>query len=298
MTDKEKYHHTSLVGPSILIGIGIILLLENLGYVEWDFWQIFRLWPVLLIVWGLEILLQGRLLGRVLTALIVLIGIIGGIWFMTSSSELRTATSIVYPREDTSSFVLSLQPKVGSVSVGALTDSSSLIEGDISVPKGIRLVEDFSSGNRSRLRLDTLPSSRRWWPGQHESWDLNLDSDTLLDITVDQGIGDIDLDLSELNVNKANTDFAIASTKIFLPSSGNYDLHIDGGIGSIILAVPYDMAVHIEVDGGIITRSFPPGFRQTDHVWISPEYDESENKANITVSLGIGTLHVKTVAGP
>ena len=159
---ESKHHHTSLVGPSFLIGIGIILLLDNLGYVEWDLWQIVRLWPVLLIVWGLEVLLQGRLLGRILTVCVILIGIIGGAWFMTSSADPRTSTQIAYPRNDASSFVVNLKPAVGKVTIEAYEDSANLIGGFVSVPKGIRLVEDFSGGNRATLRLDTMPSSRRW----------------------------------------------------------------------------------------------------------------------------------------
>ena len=292
----EDKHHTSLVGPSFLIGIGIILLLDNLGYLRWEFWQVLQLWPVLLIVWGIEILLQGRLLGRILTACVILIGIIGGIWFMTSGADPRTNTQIAYPRNDTSSFVLNLQPKVGRVSLEAYTDSSNLIGGDISFPRGITLVEDFSGGNRARLRLDTQPSSRRWWPGQHESWDLKLDGDTLLDIEVDQGIGTIDLDLSDLRVNKQNTKFGIATANIRLPAAGNYDVNIDGGIGTVLLEVPIDMAVHITVDGGIVTKTFPAAYLRMDNAWTTPDYERSEGFANINIHLGIGTILVKSVS--
>ena len=185
---ENKQHHTSLVGPSFLIGIGVLLLLDNLGYLEWDFWQIFRLWPVLLIVWGLELLLQGRVLGRILTACVILLGIIGGVWFMTTGTDPRSYTQIAYPRDDTSSFVINLQSAIGRVSFDALSDSSNLIGGAVSLPRGINLVEDYSGGNRARLRLDTQPTSRTYWPGQHETWDLKLDGNTLLDVEVDQGI--------------------------------------------------------------------------------------------------------------
>lgn len=293
---EDRHQRISLVGPSFLIGIGIILLLDNLGYLEWDFWQIFRLWPVLLIVWGLEILLQGRLLGRIIIACVILIGMVGGLWFMTTGADPRTSTPIEYPRDDATSFVLNLQPKVGSLSIGAATDSANLIGGVVSVPRGVHLVEDFSGGTRARLRLDTLPSSRRWWPGQSESWDLRLDNYTLLDILVDQGIGNIDLDLSELRVNQVKTDFGIATTNIALPSSGNYDIYIDGGIGTILLKVPYEMEVYISVDGGIVTKTFPSSYTRIDNAWTSPGYDGSENSVNVNMGLGIGTIVVRQVS--
>ncbi len=37
----------------ILIVIGVVLLLANIGLTRWDIWEfIARLWPVILIAWG------------------------------------------------------------------------------------------------------------------------------------------------------------------------------------------------------------------------------------------------------
>jgi hypothetical protein len=293
---EEKYRQTSLVGPSVLIGVGIILLLDNLGYLEWDVWQLVRLWPVFLIVWGIEILLQGRVLGRILTVFVILAGIIGGVWLMAAGADPRVTTQITYPRNDASSLVLSLQPKVGRLTLEAYKDSANLIGGVVSVPRGVRLVENFSAGNRARLQLDTNPSSRRWWPGQSEVWDLKLDGESLLDIVVDQGIGDIDLDLTRLRLNQVIANFGIATAKITLPSEGNYDIKLDGGIGTILLEIPHNAAVNITVDGGIVTKTFPSTYRRVDNVWKSPEFENQDALININLSLGIGTIVVRQVA--
>ena len=50
-----------------------------------------------------------------------------------------------------------------------------------------------------------------------------------------------------------------------LPAEGNYDIYIDGGIGTLVLQVPYDMEVHITVDGGIVTKTFPTGYTKSDN---------------------------------
>lgn len=47
----------SLVGPLILIFLGIILLSNTLGYLGWSIWgQVWKLWPVVLILLGLDII--------------------------------------------------------------------------------------------------------------------------------------------------------------------------------------------------------------------------------------------------
>lgn len=45
------------VGPLILLAIGLILLLNNLGIIPWGIWKtLWHYWPVILILLGLEIL--------------------------------------------------------------------------------------------------------------------------------------------------------------------------------------------------------------------------------------------------
>jgi hypothetical protein len=81
--DREIRQRGSLVGPLILIGLGIIFLLSNLGLMTGDVWDtIARLWPLILVAIGLDgILRRGGLVGSVL-----MIGL--GIVFLLSNYGL------------------------------------------------------------------------------------------------------------------------------------------------------------------------------------------------------------------
>ena len=63
-----------LVGPAILVALGVVLLLNNLGYLGWGVWEtLVRLWPLLLIAIGLDLMIGRRtILGSALVALLVL----------------------------------------------------------------------------------------------------------------------------------------------------------------------------------------------------------------------------------
>ena len=51
---ERPVRHGGLVGPAILIGLGVVFLLNNLGMLDWGIWNILlRLWPLLLIAIGL-----------------------------------------------------------------------------------------------------------------------------------------------------------------------------------------------------------------------------------------------------
>ena len=40
----------------VLIIIGILFIIRNLGWVDFSWWGVFRLWPVLLILWGISVI--------------------------------------------------------------------------------------------------------------------------------------------------------------------------------------------------------------------------------------------------
>jgi lia operon protein LiaF len=73
----------SLAGPAVLIGLGIVFLLNNLGYLGWGIWDtLLRLWPVLLIAVGLDLLIGRRsALGSALLALLVVAALGAAIWW-------------------------------------------------------------------------------------------------------------------------------------------------------------------------------------------------------------------------
>ena len=50
---------STLVGPLVIIAVGVVLLLNTTGTVPWSVWgQLGRLWPVAIILLGASLLLQ------------------------------------------------------------------------------------------------------------------------------------------------------------------------------------------------------------------------------------------------
>ncbi len=49
-TNKRKW---SMVWPVLLIGLGVVFLLDNLGVVSWNVGlMLYRLWPLILVAFG------------------------------------------------------------------------------------------------------------------------------------------------------------------------------------------------------------------------------------------------------
>jgi len=120
-----------LFWPIILIGVGSILLLTNLGVITGNPWTIiFQLWPVLLIALGLEILLGGSTGWRAVMSALLGLALVGGVlWVLIAqpaipglnfgSSNLQTA-NVSHPLDGAESALKAMAQMKPSVIISDL----------------------------------------------------------------------------------------------------------------------------------------------------------------------------------
>ncbi len=75
----QRHRHGGILGPLMLILLGVLFLLNNFGIVGWNVWgRLWRLWPLVLVGLGLELLLGRRnpLFSGAILALMVVAGIL------------------------------------------------------------------------------------------------------------------------------------------------------------------------------------------------------------------------------
>jgi len=293
----------NLVGPTLMIGIGAILLLNNLGYLDWTVWDALRLWPILLIGAGLEVLLGRRSIWGSLAAAVILIGLIaGGIW-LTATDGPRPVrgqpVDISYELSNANAAVISLESTVGDIAVGALVDSTDLMEGTIQVVNSEELHRTVSEGDPMEIALTTQGGGRRGYISlyQGSTWQLGINSDVELDLDVDIGIGDVTLDLSDLTIDSARLDFGIGRADATLPQEDGAEVMVDGGIGTVTIRVPEDVGARIRLDSGLVGRSLPSGYTHDGDTYTSPNYNRADTQVDVTIGLGIGNIRVLQVSG-
>lgn len=70
-TVQNHPHRGNLFGAFLFISLGIILLLNNFNALPWGVWEIlWRFWPVLLVIWGLEMVLGHGFIGNLLVSIL------------------------------------------------------------------------------------------------------------------------------------------------------------------------------------------------------------------------------------
>jgi len=85
----------SLAGPLVLITLGVVFLLANGGYITRDIWaHLGQIWPVVLVLIGVDLIIRPRSLAVALIAEIALIAaaVVYAVAARRSSPASRTST--------------------------------------------------------------------------------------------------------------------------------------------------------------------------------------------------------------
>lgn len=296
-----------LFWPIILIGVGVIFLLSNLGVITGNPWSvIWQLWPVLLIALGLEILLaRSGTTGAIVSALLGLAVVGGVLWiliarpalpgfnFNAGGGELKT-TTIDYPLKDIRSANVSINFSTGTNTLRALSDSASLIAGTIA-HYGDLTFDASDAGSQANVRLNSSSVSivMPFGGASQERWDVALNPAAAYDVNFEMGVGQSTLDLSKLTITGGRINAGVGTTDLTLPAQGRFTLNIDGGVGTVRIRLPGRMALRVEIDTGI--GSFNPGGRLKalgGDVYETEGFGNADNAITLRIKAGIGSISI------
>ena len=128
-TKSPRKHRISIWGI-ILVLLGVVLLLQNFNILPWGLWaMLWRFWPVILIISGLNII--GRHKPWLSTVLVVVLGAFLGVavWQYQMPPCQEVIITHSEPRGDLHEAVVEVAFQAGHLRLSALTpDSPNLVE--------------------------------------------------------------------------------------------------------------------------------------------------------------------------
>lgn len=301
-----------MVWPSLLISIGVVFLLQNLGLLPVDAWaSLWRWWPLVLVLVGLELLLGQRIHWFALGALtigLVAIGLIATMLTTTRGSNVRRSESV--QTRDTalggaSQAVVTLRFGAGQLTLGPLVNarpdqlSAMTFQGPAQLQPNVRYSVTDSTG---RLELQVGGTSSRFPPFFRTNpsgttrLDVNLaPSVPITTLNVQTGATDARLDLAQLRVSSLDLSIGAASTWLRLPeAAGTTTAHISGGAAGLTIEVPAGVAAQIRHHGGLSTLDIDQARFPSvgEGLYRSPDYDTAPNRVDITLETGVATIRV------
>ncbi len=292
-----------LVGGVLLIGIGVVFLLSNFNVLALNVWEtILRLWPILIIAIGFDILIGRRrhLLISLIALLLILAILAGAVWFLglapESGGQALLNRQIDQTFDTAQRARVAIEPGAGSLRLNALSDETKLVSGSVPATERSQSVKRYFSVQDDEARLTLRGEGYLFfWPGNNEDrwvWNLGLNPKIPIDLVVSLGAGESDLDLSALNLTGFKISMGVGQTTVTLPSRGVLKGQLNGAIGQLVILVPNGIGVKIQANTGLVGVNAPASYQKQDRQYTSPNYASAENRIDLEVGLAIGGVDI------
>jgi len=217
-----------------------------------------------------------------------------------------------------------IEMKAGTLKIGGGADA--LMEADFiyNVDKWKPEVSYEVEGGRGEL-LVRMPKTEwsSFGEGVKYEWDLRFNDDVPMELFVELGAGESDLDLASMHLERLKVMNGAGETRVDVGGSpalkklniytgageveldlvGNWDHDLDasikGGVGEITVKLPSNVGVRVDASKGIGSIK-ADGFTKDGGDYVNDAYGKSGVTLSIDINAGIGEirLEIKEVSGP
>jgi len=300
---NNRRQGVSLFWPLLLIGLGILLLLQNLGRLPPGIWAaLVPLWPVLLVVLGLDMVFGRRSWwGGVVVTLIGALIVAGALLW----ADLRAATltgsqtrSLIQTPLGAQSASVRLDVGLGELDVSALGPSLSLMEGEVVTGGADSVSQAYSlQGSAGRLQLVQQQNAllAPFLAGRNAGttrWTIRLSQSLPLELDIRTGVGKASLNLSALRLSRLDLRTGLGQTFVTFPPDTATVAKIQAGLGDVTLTLPPDLPARITVTSGFANVHIPARFARQEKVYTTAGFAMTGPYLDLEVGAGLGTVTV------
>ncbi len=125
-------------------------------------------------------------------------------------------------------------------------------------------------------------------------WDLRLNNDVPMNLSLDMGAATSDLKLAGLSLTGLVVKLGAGKSTVDLTGNWARDLDVtfDTGAANITVRLPKDVGVRVEVAAGL-GRIEASGLKQDGNAYTNEAYGTSEVTLHITIQAGIGQINLE-----
>jgi hypothetical protein len=294
------------------ITIGLLILLNNLGKIYFDLYDLWKFWPLVLIIWGLTFFVKNNVIKSFLAAISgIILAVALFAFFSYGFNFIDNSFSIndngihleVDGDVDTTNYFepfdrniknaeLSFKAGAGSFEIKDTTQGliSAVTNGVKNNFEMIKTFNDtgtvvqfkmkhkrfsFNDGefkNKAIIKLNTLPD-----------WNLNFDV----------GAASVYLDLRKYKTDRINIKMGAASLKIKIgKKSKTTRLNLKSGASSVDVYVPDSSGCEITTHTALSSKDFKDFDRVNSGLYRTDNFEKSKKKIFISVHSGISSIKV------
>lgn len=293
----------------VVVFIGVFILLDNLGILNFDWWAVIYFWPVLIILMGVNILLPRRIEGQILSIMATVIVLLffayqglktsGSKWISTKNEEVSiegNQLSLLSRDYDEKVNYAELNIEGGAVEYRISETSAKLI--DIEASSSVSSFSLSSILTNGKAVLDftqkgTEGIKRKRLKAENKA-SIRLNPAPIWDIKLEIGAGAADFDLEAFKIRNVDINGGVSAIKLTMgmPAEEISKVDFDGGVSSLDIRIPQQAGCIIYVESALSSLKFPGFVKQEDGTYLSDNYTDSSKRIEIRLENGLSSIKV------
>lgn len=305
----------------LLIAIGTLLLLAKLDLFHIDFSTIWKLWPLILIYFGISTLIKNQ---KQMVAILIAISFIGigGIIYWTLTKQETNNTNRLEQLDEDEAFepdeksrhnklkaTFDLQEEIpenittakldvdfgsGEFMLSETTErkigiqAKTTHENFILEPNYSDEIASFKFASKSKKRRSSNLNSNEAHIKVYKSipWQINANI----------GAADATFDFSNLEIESARLQIGAANCKIKLGNTpNNSEINVKSGAANLEIKIPQEANCQIRIKSGLSVKDITGFIKKEPGLWQSKNYNgDAKNVLELNLELGLANLEIKS----
>jgi hypothetical protein len=164
--------------------------------------------------------------------------------------------------------------------------------------RGVPIVEYNVSGEHGDLEVKEPGNDHTNTAGDKNRWELQFNSRVPMDLKVEMGAGEANLELRDVSLTGLSVEMGAGSSTVDL--TGNWkrsaEVSLEGGVGNAKVMLPRDVGVRVTVEGGLGAVSAGQ-FTRDGSAYVNGEYGKSPITLEVKVEGGVGHVELELGGG-
>jgi len=292
-----------------LIAVGLVLLLNNFGLLDWDIWyDLLRLWPIILICFGLERLFRDSKLSALtyLSPIVMALTFAGVIYYQGFSKEQYFDDFQEYDQElyrwsvanegPYSAVRLDIDLAAGSLWLKSGEEAllSAKFDYNRNPPRCRYEVDEGVASLKIRSEQGRFSLFSR---KHHNDAKIEVSDKYPLDLSIDAGACELDLDLSDLELTDFELDGGVCDINLrFGDRAKLLRATIDVAVSDLDIQIPRGLGLKLIKDTAL--SSFDHGGIKLEKLsgstYLSEDYSTAEKKIDLYIEASLSSLAINT----
>lgn len=186
-----------------------------------------------------------------------------------------------------------LQMGAGKLRIDTGTDKLVAADFTYNVPAWKPEVRYTKNADRGTLTIEQPPTEGIHMAGTEYEWDLRMNREVPLDLDVKFGAGEAHLDVGGLTLRSVSVDMGVGQLDLDLRGNPkkSYDVQVHGGVGEAVVHLPSDVGVEAEAQGGLGSIE-ASGFQHEGNRYYNRAWEDAKVRIHLDIHGGVGSIRL------